>query len=74
MRTEELVKQIRALPHRDRQKVLKAILALEETGPTHVPVRTKPVKWPDVEARAREIFGNRMLPNLVLLEREEEGS
>ena len=29
---------------------------------------------PDVEARARRIFGNRIIPNLVLLEREESSS
>jgi len=29
------------------------------------------VKWPDVEARAKRIFGDRVLPNLVLVEREE---
>jgi hypothetical protein len=27
---------------------------------------------PDVEERANRIFGNRVLPNLVLLERQEE--
>ena len=29
------------------------------------------MNWPDVEARAKRIFGDRVLPNLVLLEREE---
>jgi antitoxin (DNA-binding transcriptional repressor) of toxin-antitoxin stability system len=29
----------------------------------------KPGKWPDFEARAREIPGNRVLPNVVLEER-----
>ena len=33
--------------------------------------KAKQVKWPDVEARAKRIFGDRRLPNLVLLEREE---
>jgi hypothetical protein len=33
-------------------------------------MKTKRVKWPDIEARAKRIFGNRMLPNLVLLDRE----
>jgi hypothetical protein len=37
-------------------------------------LRVRRVKWPDVEARARRIFGDRKLPNLVLMEREEEAS
>jgi hypothetical protein len=48
-----------------------AILTLEETVAPRVPAKTKRVKWPDVEARSKRIFGNRVLPNLVLLEREE---
>jgi hypothetical protein len=31
----------------------------------------KRVNWPDIEARTKRIFGNRILPNWVLLEREE---
>jgi hypothetical protein len=70
MSTSELLKQVKALPRRERQKVFKAILALEENE--HPPMKTKRVKWPDVEARAKRIFGNRVLPNLVPLDREEE--
>ena len=33
--------------------------------------KTKRVKWPDVETRAKRIFGDRVLPDLVLLERED---
>ena len=72
MSTGELLKQVKALPRRERQKVFKAILALEEDEQEHPPMKTKRVKWPDVEARAKRIFGNRVLPNLVLLDREEE--
>ena len=57
---------------RQRQRFVLAVLALEESAPDSPPSRTKRVKWPDVEARARRIFGKRKLPNLVLLEREEE--
>jgi hypothetical protein len=32
-------------------------------------VKEKPGKWPDFEARAREIFGDRVLPNVVLEDR-----
>lgn len=72
MSAGELLKQVKALPPREREKVFKAILTLEETEPTRLPVKTKRVKWPDVEARAKRIFGRRVLPNLVLLERDEE--
>ena len=67
----ELLKQVKALPDRERQKLFLAILSLEEAAAPRMPAKTKRVKWPDVEARAKRIFGNRVLPNLVLLEREE---
>ncbi len=72
MSTGELLKQVKALPRRERRKVFKAILALEESEQAQRPTKTKNVKWPDVEARAKRIFGNRVLPNLVLLDREDE--
>jgi hypothetical protein len=71
MSVSELIKQVKALPAREREKVLLAILALEEEFPSARPKQPKRVTWPDVEARAKRIFGNRVLPNLVLLEREE---
>ena len=71
MSVAELIKQVRALPAREREKVFLAILALEEESPVTQPRETKRVVWPDVEARAKRIFQNRLLPNLVLLEREE---
>jgi hypothetical protein len=70
MSAVELLKQVKALPIRERQKFLLAVLTLEEDGTTQ-PKRKQSVKWPDVEARAKRIFGDRVLPNLVLLERDE---
>ncbi|MFY9909938.1 MAG: hypothetical protein WCF22_23285 [Candidatus Sulfotelmatobacter sp.] len=29
----------------------------------------EPVKWPDFEARARKIFGDRVFPNVILEDR-----
>lgn len=72
MSTAELLQQVKALPSRERQKIFKAIMALEEDEQTHPPKKFRRVKWPDVETRAKRIFGNRVLPNLVLLDREEE--
>jgi len=69
MSVVELIKQLKALPAREREKVFLAILALDQESPA--PRVTKRVKWPDIEARAKRIFGDRVLPNLVLLEREE---
>ena len=71
MSAVELLRQVKALPARERKKFVLAILSLEDEASAR-PARAKRVKWPDVEARARRIFGNRVLPNLVLLEREEE--
>ena len=51
---------------RERDKVLGRIVpeALEK----------KPVEWPDFEARARKIFGDRVLPGADLLIEERENS
>jgi hypothetical protein len=68
----ELIQQVKALPSRERQKFVFAILSLAETDTAPRTSRSHRVKWPDVAARARRIFGRRKLPNLVLLEREEE--
>jgi hypothetical protein len=71
MSAVELLKQVKALPKRERQKFLLSVLTLEEGAPARIEKTTRRVKWPDVEARAKRIFGDRVLPNLVLLEREE---
>jgi len=72
MSTVELLNHVKTLPSRERRKFVTAVLAMESTPPSRRSPKTKRVKWPDVEARAKRIFGDRMLPNLVLLERREE--
>ena len=72
MSAGEILKEVKALPRRERERILKAILDIEADEATQLRMKTKRVRWPDVEARAKRIFGNRVLPNLVLLEREEE--
>ena len=67
----ELLKQVKTLPVRERQKFLLAVLTLEEEGGDHSRRKSRRVRWPDVEARSKRIFGDRVLPNLVLLERED---
>ena len=70
----ELLRQVKALPASERQKFVLAVLMLPEEAPAPPENGRRRVKWPDVEARARRIFGDRVLPNLVLLEREEAAS
>ena len=71
MSAVELLNQVKALPRRERQKFVTSILKLEEETTSQSSGRKKRVKWPDVEARAKRIFGERVFPRLVLLEREE---
>ncbi len=71
MSAVELLKKVKALPVRERQKFVLAVLTLVEDAPARSEATKRRVKWPNVETRARRIFGNRVLPNLVLLEREE---
>ncbi len=72
MNAAKLLDQVKALPPRERQRFLAAVRALEEKMPARPAKTGKRVEWPDVQARAKRIFGDRVLPNLVLLEREEE--
>ena len=70
MSASELLKHVKALPAREREKLLLEVLKLEEQAPKSTR-RRKSVKWPDIQARAKRIFGKRVFPNLVVLEREE---
>lgn len=76
MSLSELLKHVKALPARERERLLREILVLEERSPASRSSRESEtrVTWPDVEVRARRIVGDRVLPNLVLLERGEETS
>lgn len=70
------MKRVKALPTRGRQRLLREILTLEDESATRPASgqKAKRVRWPDVEARTRRIVGNRMLANLVLLERGKDVS
>ena len=72
MSVAELLRHVRALSGRERRRLLLEVLKLESASPTDAERRGKPVKWPDVAARAKRVCGERVLPNLVLLERSEE--
>jgi hypothetical protein len=69
MSAAELLKHIEALPARERRKLMRALQKMDARA---ADVRaSEHVQWPDVEARALRNTGNRLLPNLVLQEREE---
>jgi hypothetical protein len=73
MSANELLEKVKALPLRERRKFFQGIHELEQEFAAHpTPIRRKPVRWPDGAARRRKIFGDRELPNLMLLAREEE--
>ena len=72
MRAAELLDQVRALPSRERDRFLAAVQRLERKKSARPRTPAKHVTWPDIEARAKRIFGARVLPNLVLAERDEE--
>jgi len=71
MSAVELLREVEALPAPERDKFLLALLKLE-AKPTEAKQKSRRVRWPDVEARTKRIFGERVFPNLVLLERQEE--
>jgi hypothetical protein len=71
MSATELLERVRALPIRERQRFVVAVLALSELRPAASDRKARRVRWPNVQARAQRIFGTRVMPNLVLLERDE---
>ena len=74
MSVAQLLKSAKTLPKRERERLVREILALENPSRVDRPSRRRParVTWLDVEARAKLIVGDRVLPNLVLLERGED--
>ena len=73
MSANEVLEQVKALPPRERRKFFACIHELETA--IDAPLtgkRRRPVQWPDAAARRRKIFGGKVLPNLVLLAREQE--
>ena len=70
MSAVELLRQVEALPARERERFVLALLKLE-AKPSDAKKKSQRVKWPDIETRAKRIFGERVFPNLVLLKRQE---
>jgi hypothetical protein len=73
MSANELLEKVKALPPRERRKFFESVQELEAALVTEKnPARKGPVRWPDAAARRRRIFGDKVLPNLVLLARQQE--
>jgi hypothetical protein len=70
MSVKQLLQEFKALRAGDRKKFLKEAQALEKT-PAHARLLARKVEWPDVEQRAMQATGGRIVPNAVLAEREE---
>lgn len=70
----QLLKHIKALPSGERKRLLREILVHDERVRSARRVRKSAVHvtWPDIEVRGKRITGDRVLPNLVLLDRGEE--
>ena len=73
MSANEVLEQVKALPPRERRKFFECVHELETTVDSQPNGKIKRrVRWPDAAARQRRIFGDKVLPNLVLLARELE--
>jgi hypothetical protein len=69
----ELLEKVKTLPPRERRRFFEGVHDLESVICLQPPLRPKrPVRWPDASARRRKIFGDKVLPDLVLLAREQE--
>ena len=73
MSANEVLEQVKALPPRERRKFFERIHELESSIEAEPAAnRKRRIRWPDAAARRRKIFGGKVLPNLVLLAREQE--
>jgi hypothetical protein len=73
MGANEVLEYVKALPTRERRRFFASVHELEtalELAPAAQ--RRRAIRWPDAAARRRRICGDKVLPNLVLLAREQE--
>ena len=73
MSTAQLIAELKALPARERARVIEAAAPVPKpkAGLRSKPALPRRVTWPDLAEMKKKVFGGRRLPNLVLLEREE---
>src|SRR6266581_1649547 len=68
MSANELLEKVKHLPSRERRKFFESVYELEDSlAPAASKSLQRPLRWPDAAARRRKIFGDKVLPNLVLL-------
>jgi hypothetical protein len=73
MSATEVLEQVKALPPHELRKFLARIHALETKLEVEPAAKRKgPVRRPDAAERRRRILGDKVLPNLILLAREQE--
>ena len=73
MSANEVLEQVKALPPRERRKFFAHVHDLETASQAQSNSKQKRrIRRPDAAARRRRIFGDKVLPNLVLLARELE--
>ena len=73
MSANEVLEYVKALPPRERRKFFAGVHELEAALEVEPAARRKrPIRWPDAAARRRRISGDKVLPNLVMLAREQE--
>lgn len=67
----EVLRRVGALPARERREFFARIDALEPERKQRLATsRRCRIRWPDAAARRHRIFGDKFLPNLVLLARD----
>jgi hypothetical protein len=71
MSVNDVLEQVKALPPRERRKFFEGVHELEMTLERQ-PAARRRIRWPDAAARRHRILGDKVLPNLVLLAREQE--
>jgi hypothetical protein len=69
MSAAEIIEQARRLGREDRERLIESLLELDSTEQVSVPAESK-VDWSGTIERAKRIVGDRVLPNMVLEERE----
>ena len=69
MSAAELLRHFKDLPAVEGGKFLRGLMARRRKKTHALP--TKPVTWPDVEARAKRIVDDRVMPNFVLMARDD---
>ena len=73
MSANGVLEQVKALPPRERRKFFEGVHELETALEVEPAARRKrPIRRPDAAARRRRISGDKVLPNLVILAREQE--